>query len=126
MAAEAVRPAVAARHCSSRAQPYAIDARRSHLWRLCFVRHGWSLFDLRGSAFVGEPFDLVIYGGTSAGVMAAVQAKRMGKSVVLVSPDVASRRHVERRTGLDRLRRQVRDRRTGARVLPPHLAALPG
>lgn len=31
--------------------------------------------------------DLVIYGGTSAGVIAAVQAKNMGKSVVIVSPD---------------------------------------
>ena len=35
-----------------------------------------------------EEFDIVVYGGTSAGVVAAVEAKRMGKSVVLVSPDV--------------------------------------
>jgi lysophospholipase L1-like esterase len=32
-------------------------------------------------------YDLVVYGGTSGGVMAAVQAKRMGLSVVLISPD---------------------------------------
>lgn len=32
-------------------------------------------------------FDLVVYGGTSAGVMAAVQAQRLGKSVVVVCPD---------------------------------------
>src|SRR5688500_2166693 len=32
-------------------------------------------------------YDVVVYGGTSAGVIAAVQAKRMGKSVVIVSPD---------------------------------------
>jgi hypothetical protein len=32
-------------------------------------------------------FDLVVYGGTSAGVTAAVQARKMGKSVVIVSPD---------------------------------------
>ena len=32
-------------------------------------------------------FDLVIYGGTSAGVVAAVQARRLGKSVVIVGPD---------------------------------------
>ncbi|NLF68583.1 MAG: FAD-dependent oxidoreductase [Candidatus Anammoximicrobium sp.] len=32
-------------------------------------------------------YDLVVYGGTSAGVIAAVQAKRMGKSVVIVCPD---------------------------------------
>lgn len=31
--------------------------------------------------------DVVVYGGTSAGVIAAVQAARMGKSVVLVGPD---------------------------------------
>jgi lysophospholipase L1-like esterase len=30
--------------------------------------------------------DLCVYGGTSGGVMAAVQAARMGKSVILVSP----------------------------------------
>ena len=33
-------------------------------------------------------YDVVIYGGTSSGVIAAIQAKRMGKSVILVSPDV--------------------------------------
>lgn len=32
-------------------------------------------------------FDLVVYGGTSAGVISAVQAKKMGKSVVIVGPD---------------------------------------
>ena len=31
--------------------------------------------------------DVVVYGGTAAGVSAAVQAKKMGKSVVIVSPD---------------------------------------
>jgi hypothetical protein len=31
--------------------------------------------------------DVVIYGGTSAAVTSAVQAKRMGKSVIVVSPD---------------------------------------
>lgn len=32
-------------------------------------------------------YDLVVYGGTSAGVIAAVQAKKMGKTVVIVGPD---------------------------------------
>jgi hypothetical protein len=32
--------------------------------------------------------DLIIYGGTSAGITAAVQAKKMGKSVIVVSPDI--------------------------------------
>lgn len=31
--------------------------------------------------------DAIVYGGTSAGVMAAVQVVRMGKSVILVGPD---------------------------------------
>jgi len=32
-------------------------------------------------------YDIVVYGGTSAGVIAAVQAARMGKTVVLVCPE---------------------------------------
>jgi hypothetical protein len=32
-------------------------------------------------------FDLVIYGGTAAAVTAAVQAKQMGKTIIIVSPD---------------------------------------
>lgn len=32
--------------------------------------------------------DLIVYGGTSAAITAAVQAKKMGKSVIVVSPDV--------------------------------------
>ncbi len=35
-----------------------------------------------------ETYDVVVYGGTSAGVIAAVQAKKMGKSVLIVGPDV--------------------------------------
>ena len=35
----------------------------------------------------GKEYDLVVYGQTSAGVMAAVQAKRMDKTVILVGPD---------------------------------------
>jgi hypothetical protein len=33
-----------------------------------------------------KQFDVAVYGGTSAGVVAAVQAARMGKSVVLIEP----------------------------------------
>lgn len=32
-------------------------------------------------------YDIVVYGGTSAGVIAAVQAKKMGKSAIIVCPD---------------------------------------
>ncbi|MDO4575136.1 MAG: FAD-dependent oxidoreductase [Planctomycetia bacterium] len=35
----------------------------------------------------GASYDVVIYGGTSAAVTAAVQVKKMGRSVVVVSPD---------------------------------------
>jgi hypothetical protein len=43
---------------------------------------------LPGSTTSGQDgtYDVVIYGGTSGGVAAAIQAKRMGKSVVLVEP----------------------------------------
>jgi hypothetical protein len=34
-----------------------------------------------------QTYDIVIYGGTSAGVMAVVQGVRMGKSVVIVAPE---------------------------------------
>jgi hypothetical protein len=41
-----------------------------------------------GAAMVrAQEYDVVVYGGTSGGVVAAVQAKLMGKSVVLVGPD---------------------------------------
>jgi hypothetical protein len=40
-----------------------------------------------GAAFAAEPaVDVVVYGGTSGGVAAAVQAARMGKSVLLIEP----------------------------------------
>jgi hypothetical protein len=35
----------------------------------------------------GETADIIIYGGTAAAITAAVQAKKMGKSVIVVSPD---------------------------------------
>lgn len=49
---------------------------------LCFL-----LFILSGSILAAEPiYDLVIYGGTSGGIAAAVQARRMGKTAVVVEP----------------------------------------
>src|SRR3954468_4687952 len=36
--------------------------------------------------FAAETYDLVIYGGTSAGVAAALQARRMGKTVLIIEP----------------------------------------
>ena len=50
------------------------------------------MFTLLLAAMLGaapeEPIhDVVIYGGTSAAISAAVQTVRMGKTVVVVSPD---------------------------------------
>src|SRR6266571_5635851 len=45
------------------------------------------LFALLTGTLCAADYDLVVYGGTSAGVIAAVQAKKMGKSVIVVSPD---------------------------------------
>ncbi len=48
----------------------------------------WFCFASPLSEVIESPtYDLVVYGQTSAGVMAAVQAKRMGKTVILVGPD---------------------------------------
>jgi hypothetical protein len=41
---------------------------------------------LTGYGLAQDRYDLVIYGGTSGGVAAAVQAKRMGKSAVIIEP----------------------------------------
>ena len=45
------------------------------------------VFRLVLSTAPAAEYDLVVYGGTSAGVIAAVQMKRMGKSVIIVCPD---------------------------------------
>jgi hypothetical protein len=45
------------------------------------------IFFAAGVLRATETYDIVIYGGSSAAITAAVQAKQMGKSVVIVSPD---------------------------------------
>ena len=47
----------------------------------CFFLHGFPV-----SAQPSFKYDLVIYGATSAGVAAAIQGARMGKSVLLIEP----------------------------------------
>jgi len=42
---------------------------------------------LGSRALSAADFDVVVYGGTSGGVIAAVQAKKLGKSAVIVCPD---------------------------------------
>lgn len=62
----------------------------SNVTRLAkFARGGLGLLILllATSSLRGAEYDVVVYGGTSAGVTAAVQARKMGKSVVLVCPD---------------------------------------
>jgi hypothetical protein len=39
------------------------------------------------AAITASAYDIVVYGGTSGGVIAAVQAKKMGKMVIIVCPD---------------------------------------
>ncbi len=46
----------------------------------------WLVVAIGFPAVAAEPFDIVVYGGTSGGVTAAVQCARMGKSVVLIEP----------------------------------------
>jgi hypothetical protein len=52
-------------------------------WMGCILAVG----SLGAQAATTERYDVVVYGATSAGVIAAVQAKKMGHSVVLVGPD---------------------------------------
>jgi hypothetical protein len=42
---------------------------------------------LKPAANIRHDADIIVYGGTSAGVTAAVQAARMGKSVIIICPD---------------------------------------
>jgi flavin-dependent dehydrogenase len=38
------------------------------------------------AVFAADTFDIVVYGGTSGGVAAAIRVSRMGRSVVLIEP----------------------------------------
>jgi hypothetical protein len=50
---------------------------------VAFVSLTSILFNLQGK---DKEYDIVIYGGTSAGISAAIQSSRMGKTVVLIEP----------------------------------------
>ncbi|MEO5602707.1 MAG: FAD-dependent oxidoreductase [Cyclobacteriaceae bacterium] len=54
---------------------------------LCFLLTG-NLRSYSQNQVNSYKADVIIYGGTSAAVIAAVQVKKMGKSVVVVSPDI--------------------------------------
>ena len=51
-------------------------------WFIYFV----ILFPINASAQIIQSYDVVIYGGTSAGISAAIQCSRMGKKVILIEP----------------------------------------
>ncbi|MGC4005337.1 MAG: FAD-dependent oxidoreductase [Pirellulales bacterium] len=56
-------------------------SRRVAYWALCLT------FVFRATALCAAEYDVVVYGGTSAGVITAVQAVKMGKTAIIVSPD---------------------------------------
>ena len=53
---------------------------------LCCFFLVFNLLHLSCGEQKAEPFDIVIYGATSGGIAAAVQAKRLGKTVLLIEP----------------------------------------
>lgn len=52
-----------------------------------FLCWAWAMPLTKAAEDATHSADVIVYGGTSAAVTAAVQAKKMGKSVVVVSPD---------------------------------------
>lgn len=55
-------------------------------WSLSLIVFVCTSFSCQSSR-VADDYDIVIYGGTSAGVIAAYTAKKMGKSVLIINPD---------------------------------------
>lgn len=54
--------------------------------QVCFCFFSYSLTAQYSQSGHRVPYDIVIYGGTSSGVAAAIQSSRMGKSVVVIEP----------------------------------------
>jgi hypothetical protein len=52
----------------------------------CFLLFTFLLFLQCDNNSSQKKYDLVVYGGTSGGIAAAIQASRMGKSVVIIEP----------------------------------------
>lgn len=57
-----------------------------HALPVLFFFFLFSCTNAGGPAVDGEPTDIVIYGASSAGIAAAIQAQRMGKTVTLLEP----------------------------------------
>lgn len=75
-------------------ETFSVQVKRlwSYYWVFPLMKRFLSICSVVAALFSGDPvyaasYDVVIYGGTSAAVTAAVQAKRAGLSVVVVSPD---------------------------------------
>jgi len=58
-----------------------------HLRCLSLLRVLFALLPTASLARAAESYDLVIYGGTSGAITGAIQAQRMGKTAIIVSPD---------------------------------------
>lgn len=67
---------------SSRASLLLFASMKLH----CLLLSAFFLFTSTNASGAAPEHDLVVYGGTSAGVTAAVQMARLGKSVVLLEP----------------------------------------
>lgn len=71
----------------NKAKPQRIEAFSLPLKKLAFFLLT-GLFILSSCTEPEKDFDIIVYGGTSAGVIAAVSADREGKSVLLIEPGV--------------------------------------
>jgi hypothetical protein len=60
---------------------------RRILLSICLIAFCWTACQPEAKAPNSHFADLIVYGGTASAVIAAVQAKKMGKSVLIVSPD---------------------------------------
>jgi len=58
-----------------------------HLRCLPLLRALFALLLTASLARAAESYDVVIYGGTSGAITAAIQAQRMGQTAIIVSPD---------------------------------------
>ena len=82
-------------------------------------------FSIRTSAGTQNTIhDVVIYGGTSAGIAAAVQVRRMGGSVIILEPTSRIGGLTTGGPGPDRYRQQGSHRRHLTRVLSAYSQTL--
>ena len=65
----------------------AVSVAHEHGMRYPGITGLFIVLMLCGAVSRAQEYDVVVYGGTSGGVIAAVQAKAMGKTVVIVGPD---------------------------------------